>query len=87
MRPIRGDYLILIGIALMLLGVILPFLIVLQVIKSTFALNFLIFTMQVAGLFIGIIGVAFYAARRKKKKDNDIPGPSDLSQNNHHNYW
>jgi NADH:ubiquinone oxidoreductase subunit K len=87
MRPIRGDYLILIGIALMLLGVILPFLIVLQMIKSTFALNFLIFAMQVAGLFMGIIGVAFYAARRKKKRDTDIPGPADHPQNNHQDYW
>jgi NADH:ubiquinone oxidoreductase subunit K len=86
MKPIRGDYLILIGVALMLLGVILPFLMVLQIIESTFALNFLIFAMQVAGLFMGIIGVAFYAARRRKKKDHDIPGPSDLPYNNHQDY-
>lgn len=57
-RPIT---LIIVGLVLMLLGVGLPFLMVTQVLESTFFLNFFSFTVSIGGLFMGIIGIAMYS--------------------------
>lgn len=57
-------YLLIVAVFLLVLGFILPFLMVLHVIPSTFFLNFLAFTSSVAGLFVGIIGIAVYRRRR-----------------------
>jgi hypothetical protein len=59
---------VLIGFALVLLGAVLPFLIIMQVLESTFFLNFLAFGASTAGLFIGIIGAVMYS-REKRSKD------------------
>lgn len=56
----RPKLLIIIGSLLVLFGVVGPFLIVLGVWKSTFALNFLSYAASVGGLFMGIIGAAWY---------------------------
>ena len=56
--------LLLIGFLLMLLGFVLPFLMVMRVITSTFFLNFFSFTASLVGVVTGMIGVAFYARRR-----------------------
>jgi len=58
--------LILLGFVLMLLGWVLPFLMVLQVLKSSFTLNFLSYFAQVTGLFLGIIGAAMVVRLRRK---------------------
>ena len=50
---------------LVVAGVVLPLLMVLGVLKSTFALNFIAYFASVAGLFLGIIGGATYARRHK----------------------
>jgi len=63
LQPIQ---LILIGIVLMLIGWVFPFLMVLQVIESSFALNFLSYIAQISGLFLGIIGAAMYVRFKKK---------------------
>ncbi|HEY5270286.1 MAG TPA: hypothetical protein VII97_08105 [Anaerolineales bacterium] len=63
LQPIQ---LILIGFALMMVGWALPFLMVLQVLESSFALNFLSYIAQVSGLFLGIIGAAMYVRLKKK---------------------
>jgi hypothetical protein len=55
---------LLIGIALMLAGILFPFLMVLQVLRSTWFLNFVSYTASVLGLMLGIIGVAYYARKR-----------------------
>jgi hypothetical protein len=57
---------ILIGFLLVLLGAALPWLMVLKVISSTFALNFLAAGASVAGLVLGIIGVAYYVRLRRR---------------------
>jgi hypothetical protein len=54
-----------IGVFLMLLGVALPFLMVIQVLESTFFLNFLAWGASVAGLAFGTIGFAMYSRGRK----------------------
>ena len=53
------------GVFLMLLGIILPFLMVIQVLESTFFLNFLSWGASVGGLAFGTIGFAMYSKGRK----------------------
>jgi hypothetical protein len=66
MSHLRPVQLILIGFVLMMVGWTLPFLMVLQVLESSFALNFLSYFAQVSGLFLGIIGAAMYVRLKKK---------------------
>ena len=58
---------ILIGFFLMVLGVVFPFLMVLKVVQSTFFLNFFSYGASLVGLFLGVIGSAFYLRQNKKK--------------------
>jgi len=55
-----------IGLILMLLGIALPFLILIHVLESTFFLNFFSWGASVAGLFLGVIGVATWVRTREK---------------------
>jgi hypothetical protein len=61
-------YFILAGFFLVVIGFVLPFLMVLQVIQSTFFLNFLAYAASFSGLLLGIIGSAFYTAARRKNR-------------------
>jgi len=54
------------GLILMLLGVILPFLMLMHILESTFFLNFFSWGASVGGLFLGIIGVATWGRKRKE---------------------
>jgi len=67
MIGVKPLVLIWIGLFLVLLGVVLPFLMVLGLIPSTFFLNLFSFAASVAGLFMGVIGSALYV--RLKKDD------------------
>lgn len=58
-------FLLFLGIFLMLLGIVLPFLMVIQVLESTFFLNFLAWGSSVSGLAFGTIGFALYSKGRK----------------------
>ena len=58
---------ILIGFALVVLGVVLPFLMVLHVIESTFFLNFFSYGASLLGLILGLIGSAMYVGVHKRK--------------------
>jgi hypothetical protein len=58
-------FLLSLGVFLMLLGVALPFLMVIQLLESTFFLNFLAWGASVAGLAFGTIGFAMYSRGRK----------------------
>jgi hypothetical protein len=69
-NPLR---LILIGFALMVLGTVLPFLMVLHIIESTFFLNFFSYTASLAGLFMGLIGLATYVRVHRKKPPEEEP--------------
>jgi len=50
----------------MLLGIVLPFLMVIKVLESTFFLNFFAWGASVAGLALGTIGFAMYSKGRKE---------------------
>lgn len=58
--------LILIGFFLVLMGVILPFLMVIHLIPSTFFLNFLAYGSSLTGLFLGVIGASLYIREGRK---------------------
>lgn len=61
----KAIYLILIGGALAITGVILPFLMVIKVLPSTFFLAFFSHGASVSGIFLGIIGAAMVVRDRK----------------------
>ena len=61
-NPLR---LIIVAIVLLLIGVILPFLMVLQLLESTLALNFISYGCSTAGLILGFVGIAQYTRRRE----------------------
>ena len=50
----------------MLLGIILPFLMLIHVLESTFFLNFFSWGASVGGLFLGVIGVATWVQVKKQ---------------------
>lgn len=56
------------GVGLMLLGVILPFLMVIHVLRSTFFLNFFSWGASVAGLALGTVGFALISRSRNKRE-------------------
>jgi len=61
--------LIAIGFVLVLLGFVIPFLMVLEIIVSTFVLNFLSYGASISGLLLGILGTAGYVRVRKEEED------------------
>ena len=54
------------SLVLMLLGIILPFLMVIQVLESTVFLNFFSWGASVAGLALGTVGFALWTRGRKE---------------------
>jgi hypothetical protein len=55
------------GFILILMGVILPFLMVIQLLPSTFLLNFFAYILGLIGLFISLIGISNYVRRNRGK--------------------
>jgi hypothetical protein len=60
MIPLRSKKILAISLILIVIGVVLPWLMVLHLIDSTLFLNFFAYTALVAGMFLGAIGVATY---------------------------
>ncbi len=56
---------IVLGFVLVVLGFVLPLLMVLGVLKSTFLLNFIAYGASTAGLLLGMIGAALHFRRGK----------------------
>lgn len=56
----------LIGFVLVVLGVVLPFLMVIHLLPSTFFLNFFAYGASLMGLFLGIIGASLYMRGKQK---------------------
>ena len=63
MQPRR---LILVGFFLVLLGFVAPFLMVIGIFESTFALNFVSYAASVAGLFIGTYAATMYSKSKRR---------------------
>ncbi len=60
MKHITPTRLFLIAFFFVLLGVVLPFLMVMDVLESTYFLNFFSFIISLIGVVIGVIGSAFF---------------------------
>lgn len=58
---------ILLGFILVLFGFIVPFLMVIQIIEAGFFLSFLSYGASMAGLFLGLIGAAWYSRRDRRR--------------------
>jgi hypothetical protein len=63
LSPIK---IILVGFVLVVLGAVLPFLMVLHILESTFFLNYFSYGASLVGLFLGVIGSAYYVRQKKK---------------------
>ncbi len=57
--------LIIVGFVLLVIGAVLPFLMVTGVLESTYFTNGVAIVGQVAGLFLGLIGIGMHMASRK----------------------
>jgi hypothetical protein len=66
MSNLQPRTIIIIGFFLVLTGFVLPLLMVIHVLESTFFLNFLAFSASLIGLFLGIIGAADYIRERRR---------------------
>lgn len=66
MMRINSLHLIYIGAGLLLLGMVLPLLMVMKIITSTFFLNFFAYAASTAGFFMGLIGAMSYVKEKKK---------------------
>ncbi len=56
-----------VGFLLLVTGVVLPLLMVMQIIPSTFFLNFFAFGASFLGLMLGIVGSVYYMMQHRKK--------------------
>ena len=59
------------SIFLLIFGCIMPFLMALRVVESTFLLNFLSFGASVLGLFLGVASIAGGRIAQKGKSDRE----------------
>ena len=66
MNKLSPSFLLSLGVILMLLGIILPFLMVIHVLESTFFLNFFSWGASVTGLAFGTIGFALYSKIKRE---------------------
>jgi len=62
----RPRTLLFIALSLLLFGWVMPFLMVLHLVESTFFLNFLSWGASVGGLYLGVMAVAGLVRRQKK---------------------
>ena len=69
MKTWRPRNIILIGFVLVLPGFVVPLLMMLMVIPSTWFLNILSFAASVCGLFLGLIGAAWYVRMGRGKRN------------------
>ena len=69
MTRISSRSIILIGFVLVFLGFLLPLLMVIKVLDSTYFLNFFSFTASILGLFMGLMGAAQYYIEFRRKRN------------------
>jgi len=66
MKMMNSPHLLLfLGVTLMLLGIALPFLMMIRMLESTFFLNFFSWGISVAGLAFGTIGFAMWSKDKR----------------------
>lgn len=66
MKPLPPALMLWLAFALVFSGWLIPILIVLKFLPSTFLLNFLAYGASMAGVLMGVAGVALYNRARRK---------------------
>ena len=61
---------IIIALFLLLAGAVIPFLMFIRVLESTFFVNFAAYVLSVAGLFLGVLGIAMFVGDARSKRDD-----------------
>ncbi len=61
-------YILLLGFVLLIIGVVLPLLMVMHIIESTFFLNFFSYAASFMGLMFGFIGSILFVTRERYKR-------------------
>lgn len=56
---------------MVIIGAVLPFLIVMRVLPSTFLLNVVAYGTSTIGIFLGVLGVAMHVGEERRKKKDD----------------
>ena len=56
------------GVVLLLIGVVLPFMMVLNIIVSNLFINFFSYAASISGLVLGIIGTMMLSISRRKRE-------------------
>ena len=69
MTKLSPFQLVLLGFVLLVIGFILPFLMVLQLLESTLLWNFVAYLASFFGLIIGLIGIVTHTRLHQKDKD------------------
>ena len=69
MKQLIPPRLIILGFVLLVLGFVLPFSMLLQVLPSTLLLNFVAYLSSLFGLVIGIVGLVLYTQTRLRGGD------------------
>ena len=67
MRGLQVWHILTLGFVLVLIGFVLPFLMVIQVVPSNLILSFISYGASVIGLFLGLIGAALYVRTYRKR--------------------
>ena len=67
MADLNPKTLLIVGSVLLLAGFILPVLMIIHIIDSTFFLNFLAFGASTLGLLIGMVGALSLAVRNRRR--------------------
>mgnify|MGYP001258241075 FL=1 len=68
MKFIGFGWLMFISFLLLLMGVVIPFMMIMEVIKTTFFLSFLSFFLSLVGVIVGIVGSLSYAREKRLEK-------------------
>ncbi|MBT9166142.1 MAG: hypothetical protein DDT25_00815 [Chloroflexi bacterium] len=69
MKQAPSVRLIILGFGLLLIGAVLPFVMVIRLLESTFLLNFVAATSSIGGLTVGLIGIVQYDRSRRQDRD------------------
>ncbi len=68
----RSWYTMVVGVALMVVGVVLAMLMVMQRLESTFLLNFLTYSTSMGGLITAMIGTATHVVGRRDREEGEL---------------
>jgi hypothetical protein len=63
---VRDNPLLVIGFVLVVIGAVLPFVMVIGLVESTFLFGFISFFSSTIGIFLGVLGTAMFVGRKRR---------------------